>query len=277
MPGGGIFSRILQCGIIPLADLDFDNAYLACSPFVETIDNTDAYAKASVEQVTKNVVAMKHYGIDDPYAHIVGYALDQRADNTYQYQGYLPIGKMYDRHDPIELSPRLADYKRVLNKLHVRSEIKSRVDDLVKLVNINKRILGVHVRMTTMTLHTNHMQVNMEDYYRTVDAALATGNYDGIYVATDNVQSLIDMERRYRRIIRYYPNLLRLPTEYIRNVDEFSWEYDMFFRKKFWQESFMECMTLAKCGGMVCRDSNFSNMAVVFSNTINEVFRVNHE
>ena len=276
MPGGGIFSRFLQCGIIPLADLDFDNAYLACSPFVETLDSDDPYAQASVNHVSRNINMMKEYGIEDPYAHVVSYALDQRADSTYQYQGFLPVGTMYDRNNPIEHSARLTDYKRVLNKIHIRSEIKSRVDDLVKLVNINERTLGVHVRMTTMTLHTNHMQVTMEDYYRTIDEALATGNYDGLYVATDNVQSLIDLERRYSSIIRYYPNLLRLPTEYIRNVEEFSWEYDMFFRKRFWQESFMECMTLAKCGGMVCRDSNFSNMAVVFSNTINQVFRVSH-
>ena len=82
------------------------------------------------------------------------------------------------------------------------------------------------------------------------------------------------MEQRYSRWIRYYPNLLRLPKENIGNDNEWAWEYDMFFHKRFWQESFMEAMTLAQCGGLVCRDSNFSNAAIVFSDTIKQVIRV---
>lgn len=27
MPGGGPFSRFLQCGVIPLADVEFDNVF----------------------------------------------------------------------------------------------------------------------------------------------------------------------------------------------------------------------------------------------------------
>jgi len=273
MPGGGIFSRILQCGIIPLADREFDNAYLVLSPFEENI-NDDQYLQEAVDHILWHKNTMKMYGIDDPYEHIVNYVLDQRIDSTYQYSGFLPIGKMYDRTDPIESSLRLGDYKRVLNKLHVQNTIKSRVDDLCKLVNIDKRTLGVHVRLTTMSLHTNYMPVTIEDYFRSIDQELESGKYNGLYVATDNVESLIKMEQRYARVIRYYPSLLRLPTETINNSKEWSWEFDMFFRKQFWQESFMEAMTLARCGAMICRDSNFSNAAIVFSDTLKQIIRV---
>jgi hypothetical protein len=125
-----------------------------------------------------------------------------------------------------------------------------------------------------MSLHTNYAPVNIEDYYRTIDSELDTGNYKGLYVATDNVESLVKMEQRYGHIIRYYPNLLRLPTENIRNSEDWSWEFDMFFLEKFWQESFMEAMTLSRCGAMICRDSNFSNAAIVFSNTLKKIIRV---
>lgn len=272
MPGGGPFSRFLQCGIIPLADLDFDNVFLTLSPFEEHTNN-DEYLEDAVNHIIRNRSTMQAYGIDRPYEHIMSYALDQHTDHTYEYKGFLPIGTIYNRDNPIEFSPRLDDYKRVLNKIKVKSEIKTKVDNLVKLVNISENTLGVHVRMTTMAVHTNYKPITHEDYCNAIDAELATGVYDGLYVATDNVESLVKMEQRYGNIIRYYPNLLRLPTEMINNVEEWSWEYDMFFRKQFWQESFMECMTLAKCGGMVCRDSNFSNMAVVFSNTLNKIVR----
>jgi len=273
MPGGGPFSRVLQCGIIPLADIDFDNVYLTLSPFDENTNN-DEYLQEAVDHIVRNRTLMQMYGIDRPYDHVMGYVFDQTADRSYQYQGFLPFGKMYDRNNPIELSPRLNDYKRVLNKLHVQNEIKTRVDNLCNLVNINEKTLAVHVRLTTMSVHTNYMPVTIEDYFRTVDQALETGDYNGMYVATDNVESLVKMEQRYANVIRYYPNLLRLPTEEIKHVSEWSWEYDMFFRKQFWQESFMEAMTLARCGALICRDSNFSNAAVVFSNTLKKIIRV---
>lgn len=272
MPGGGPFSRFLQCGVIPLADMEFDNVFLELSPFVEN-NATDEYSQVAVDYIVHNTRAMHAYGIDRPYQHIMGYVLDQKCDETYTYQGFLPIGTWYDRNNPIEHSPRLADYKRVLNKIHIKNEIKTRVDDLCKLVNINEQTLGVHVRLTTMSLHT-HAPVTIEDYFRMVDQELETGRYNGIYVSTDNVESLVKMEQRYARWIRYYPNLYRLPNETIGNDNEWAWEYDMFFHKRFWQESFMEAMTLARCGALVCRDSNFSNAAIVFSNTIKNVIRV---
>ena len=140
-------------------------------------------------------------------------------------------------------------------------------------ININEQTLGVHVRLTTMSLH-NHAPVTIENYFDAVDKELESGRWNGIYVSTDNVESLVKMEQRYSRWIRYYPNLLRLPKEIIGNDNEWAWEYDMFFHKRFWQESFMEAMTLARCGGLVCRDSNFSNAAIVFSDTIKQVIRV---
>lgn len=276
LPGGGIFSRILQCGIIPLADREFDNVFLTLSPFEENTNN-DEYLQEAVDHIIRHRTTMQMYGITNPYEYVVNYALEQQCDRTYQYQGFLPIGTMYDRSNPIEASPRLNDYKRVLAKLHIKNEIKTRVDNLCKLVNINEHTLGVHVRLTTMSLHTHYVPVSIEDYYRTIDAELETGNYNGLYVATDNVESLIKMEQRYASVIRYYPNLLRLPNEHVRNIEDWSWEFDMFFRQQFWQESFMEAMTLSRCGGMICRDSNFSNAAIVFSNTLKKIVRVSGE
>ncbi len=270
MPGGGPFSRFLQCGIIPLADVDFDNVFLTLSPFEENTNN-DEYLQEAVDHIIRNRTMMQSYGIERPYEHVMSYLLDQKTDHTYSNQGFLPIGKMYTRYDPIEDSPRLSDYKRVVNKLHFQNEIVNRVDNLCKLVNIGPKTLGVHVRMTTMSVHANYKPVTHEDYVKAIDEELATGDWDGLYVATDNVESLIKMEQRYGNIIRYYPNLVRLPYERITERWQWSWEYDMFFHKKFWQEGCMEAMTLARCGGMICRDSNFSNAAVVFSHTLRRI------
>lgn len=272
MPGGGIFSRFFQCGIVPLADKDFDNVFLTLSPFEENTNN-DQYLQEAVNHIVNHRISMETYGIEQPYSHVMSYVLKQKTDHTYVYDGYLPIGTFYGRDNPIENSDRLQDYKRVLNKIHIKNEVKSKVDDFCKNLSVGARTLGVHVRLTTMLLHDKFKQVTYEDYCRVIDSCLATGKYDNLYVATDNVESLVKMENRYGRYIRYYPNLYRLPTEIIRNSSEWSWEFDMFFRKRFWQESFLECLTLSKCGGLVCRESNFSNMAVVFSNSLGNVYR----
>lgn len=273
MPGGGPFSRFLQCGVIPLADRDFDNVFLTLSPFEENT-NDDEYLQEAVDHIIRNRTMMQEYGIERPYDHIMNYVLDQKVDRSYTYEGFLPIGKMYMGSDRIEDSPKLADYKRVLNRIHIQNEITKKVDDLCKLVNIGPKTLGVHVRMTTMAVHTNYRTITHEDYCKTIDKELSTGDWDGLYVATDNVESLVKMEQRYGHIIRYYPNLYRLPTEHITERWQWSWEYNMFFYKRFWQESFMEAMTLARCGGMICRDSNFSNAAIVFSKTLRRITRV---
>jgi hypothetical protein len=72
MPGGGPFSRFLQCGIIPLADKDFDNVFLTLSPFVENTNN-DEYLQEAVDHIVRNRTAMENYGIENPYDHIMGY------------------------------------------------------------------------------------------------------------------------------------------------------------------------------------------------------------
>lgn len=272
LPGGGPFSRFLQCGVIPLADIEFDNVFLELSPFVEN-NATDEYSQIAVDYIVHNTRAMMAYGIERPYQHIMGFVADQKFDETYTYHGFLPVGRWYDRNQPIELSNRLADYKRTLKKIHIKNEIRTQVDNLCKLVNISDQTLGVHVRLTTMSLHT-HTPVTIEHYFEAVDRELESGRWNGVYVSTDNVESLVKMEQRYARWIRYYANLLRLPKETIGNDNEWAWEYDMFFHKRFWQESFMEAMTLARCGGLICRDSNFSNAAIVFSDTIKSVIRV---
>jgi hypothetical protein len=275
LPGGGPFSRFLQCGVIPLAEhnIEFDNAFLTLSPFEENTNN-DEYLQEAVDHIIRNRSTMELYGISKPYDHIMSYVLNQQIDRTYEFHGFLPFGKIYGKDNPIEHSHMLSEYKRVLRKLHIQNEIKTRVDDLCKLVQIDQRTLGVHVRMTTMAVHNNYQIAQFENYCTAIDKELETGNYNGLYVATDNVESLVKMEQRYGHIIRYYPNLLRLPNEQITERWQWSWEYDMFFRKQFWQESFMEAMTLARCGGLICNTSNFSNAAIVFSDTIKIVVRL---
>lgn len=274
--GGGPFSRFFQCALVPLSNVEFDNVYLKLVPFVETTEG-DLYVKEAIDHMQRHRKAMQEYGIIDPYDNILNYVLDQKTDHTYQYMGELPIGDWYGRHNKIESCPNLDRYKRVLKKIKLKNNIYNKVDLFCKENNIGSHTLAVHVRMTSMVIHTrrdDEIDINWNDYYKTIDYELRTGNYANIFVASDNTESLDLLDKRYPNLVKFFPDMLRFPKILIEDYDDWSWDYDQFFMRPWWEESFVEAMTLARCGGLICRESNLSNMAVVFSNSIRRVTRV---
>lgn len=274
--GGGPFSRFLQCALIPLSKIDFDNVYIKLVPFVETTEG-DLYVKEAIDHMQRHRRTMSEYGIDDPYDNILNYVLDQKTDHTYVDMGELPIGTWYSRFKRIEESPSLDRYKRTLQKIKIKNSIHNTVNNFCKENAIGSHTLGVHVRMTSMVIHTrrpDEVDVSWEKYYNAIDYELNTGNYGNIFVASDNRESIDLLDRRYPNMVKCFPDMLRFPNILITNYSDWHWDYDQFFMKPWWEESFIETMTLARCGGMVCRESNLSNMAVVFSNSIKRVTRV---
>ena len=274
--GGGPFSRFFQCGLIPLSYIDFDNVYLKLSPFAETTEG-DLYVPEAINHMQRHKKAMKQYGIDDAYDNILNYVLDQKTDHTYQEMGELPIGDWYSRFKKIEESPNLDRYKRTLKKIKIKNHIYNKTEKFCIENNIGPHTLGVHVRMTSMVIHTkrpDEVDIQWEDYFKTIDYTLRSGNYANLFIASDNHESLEILDRRYPNMVKYFPNMLRFPKILIDNYDDWHWDYDQFFMKPWWEESFIEAMTLARCGGLVCRESNLANVAVVFSNSIRQVVRV---
>jgi hypothetical protein len=279
LPGGGIFSRILQFGIIPLADIDFDNVHLQIVGFAPPDDPTDEFSKQAYKICCDHYDNMTKYGIMNIYQHITNYALYQPWNDTYEYKGFLPRGTLYTNENPIENSTRLLDYKRVLSKLTIEPEIISKVDQFVSDYTINTRTLGVHVRMTTMNmLHQDLYQpVTIDDYIRTIKKEYGTDNYDSIFVASDNHESIAKIKKYFGGIVTSHSDFLRFEHEQVDSFLDCIDEYDWFYQKKFWQETFQDCIVLSKCGGLICRESNFSNMAIVFSDTFKNIVRLTHE
>lgn len=274
--GGGPFSRFLQCALIPLSKIEFDNVYLKLTPFLETTEG-DLYVKEAIDHMQRHRRVMADYGITDPYDNIFNYVLDQKTDHTYVDMGELPIGTWYSRFKRMEESPSLDRYKRTLQKIKIKNHIHNTVNDFCKKNSIGVHTLGVHVRMTSMVIHTrrpDEVDVTWDDYYKIIDNELRTGNYGNMFVASDNHESLELLNRRYPGMIHFFPGQLRFPNILIKNYDDWHWDYDQFFMRQWWEESFIETMTLARCGGLVCRESNLSNMALVFSNSIRKVRRI---
>lgn len=276
VPGGGVFSRLLQFAIEPLADVEFDNVYLIPSGFAESNDPADPFGIEAFEICKKHVAQMNAYGINEPYEHIFGYVLDQQKGSGYQYIGYLQQGPTYNKENKIERSPRFQDYKRVLNKLRFRPELYFYADKYCKQNNINEQTLGVHVRLTTMNmLHWDlYQQITIDNYIKSIEHELMSGNYKNIFVSSDNDESIQKLRAVFGDKIIAHDNFIRYPTEKHKDFFDSIPEYDWFYQKRYWTETFNDCMVLARCGGLVCRESNFSNMAILFSKGYTSITRV---
>lgn len=275
VPGGGIFSRFFQCAVVPLADIDFDNVYLKLAPF-DTDDKDDILGRVSINHVNENLKRMALYGIHTPYEHVLGYVLEQKKDHTYRDNGFLRIGEIYNKIDRIEDSKRLDDYRAVIKKLPLRSDLMKFIENCCMQAGIGHRTLGVHVRLTTMNYHGGNVyqELTLKDYIPVIERAWCQGHYDKIFIASDNHESIEKLHRHFGNIITSYPNFYRLPHEDIYNEEQWAAEADWFFHEYGWHQAFSECLTLAHCGALVCRESNLANMAVVFSHSLKQFYRV---
>ena len=266
--GGGPHSRLFQCAIAPLARLHWDEVYLSCEPWGE-----DSYQLIN-EYVQTNLDNMQNYGIDKPYHHVMNYVLEQTWHPDLRYRGCLDIGPLYDKvNRRIEDSPWLDRYREVLAQLRFNQDVIRACDQVQARTQISSRSLGVHVRTTTMSCHPEYQWITTQDYIRVIEQRWNRGHFDWIYVASDNHQSLRDIQAHFPGLVRCLEPARRFQDEHSRESD-LCREYDWWFHKSVWIESMVEAQMLAHCGELICRESNLANMAFVMSDTIQHVQRV---
>jgi len=276
VPGGGIFSRLLQFGILPLSEIDFDNVYLELSGFVPVTETNDEFSNQAWKFCEDHVNRMQQYGIEDPYAHILDYILVQKKDASYEHRGFLKQGTTYTKQNKIELSPNFSKYQKVITKLKFQPEVYNKLNSLPVTSQITNTTLGVHVRLTSMNmLHGDQYQnISLDEYKRCIAHEFETGKYSNIFVASDNHESIYKLQAYFGDLIIYHDNFLRYKTETFSSFFDCLAEYDWFYQKRFWQEAMAEVMSLSRVGALICRESNLSNMAIVLSNSMNKIIRV---
>ena len=159
-----------------------------------------------------------------------------------------------------------------LNKLRIIcSKIKIK-KDILSLVNNNIGIstLGVHVRLTDMNrIHPEYGVSSTKNYIDKINDVIVGGN-NKIFVASDNINSLKILKDNFNIISNETTN---------RNSDEKSGNYMQYLRnrcsdKQLWIDSFLEMISLSKCGELIYKVSNLNNASVIFSNTIKKTYKL---
>lgn len=248
-PGGGVFSKFVISiqGIIKRVQKgfnidDIENLYL----------NVDkARYKKNNKQVFRDV---------NPF----DYVFEQIKYPDAKVWKASPTGSYKDMLN----HPKINIIKKVVTKLKVKQSIIDKIDN-----RVNEKTLGIHIRLTDMNIMhgKNYGIVNFDNYLKKLEEIMKINNFENIFVASDNLESIKKLEKLYPVI--YYKDLKnRSKFENDGDLKYQSYLRQNAFQKQLWEESFLEMLTLAKCGTVLKRMSNLNNTAIMFSDSITKVY-----
>ena len=234
--GGGIFSVFMDVVILRIYELDFDDFRI---------------------EVTKNQY--------DPPPDCFNFVFDQPDidEPVYSYGGQKTGGFRKEGHGlgAIEDFADIGLIRNACRKFRIKSEISD------KLITIPRNTLGVHFRGGDMDEKHPQYGVFSYDDYRDYIRLISPSQ---IFIASDNHEVVDRIKNDFDVPVFYYDN-------FIRGVDVKDDTYDVQMRnansKIFWQESFIEMLTLARCDSLLCRVSNLANASIAFSDNI-KVYRL---
>jgi hypothetical protein len=170
----------------------------------------------------------------------------------------------------VEKAENCADYyrlKNVCSKIIIKDGIIERVNYYADL--FGDKILGVHVRMGDMNIcHPEFGVFSTQDYIDKIKII----NPSCIYLASDNEESIRLMRKEVSCNIIVAEGLVREKrSDYGQDGIH---NYLLLNNEKQWIDSWMECLLLAKCTELLCRVSNLSNTAILFSNSLTKIHRL---
>ena len=168
---------------------------------------------------------------------------------------------------------KLRDYSTLVSKFNkVFTDVFSIKEDILKEINtdVSKyKTLGVHCRRSDMVLgHPQHALVHdLNETYSKVIKTFEQGNYEKIYLATEENEIIDFFKEKFQDKLIYQENIWRADP----GVKEWCW-YNMrsndrpqhnYLKGK---EVLLDSLNLSKCDSIICSISNVSYSAIIFNN-----------
>lgn len=275
-PGAGILSRIIQQAVVFVVDnnIDYDEAYFTFGAY-GIYHNNDPYLIPLAEVVNEELnIMMINYGIDNPYAHITNYAFDQKIEDFHNSPVLVtgPPQTHHGKNNPIEFTEKFLQYKQQFKRLKFRKEILDQVELRCKDMQVNENTLSVHCRMTTLSRMFGNQHKTTEEYFSFVDSELKLGTYSNIFLSSDNDESIIKFKSRYGNLLQCNEDFkCRYPEE---KTESGALEFKYLFRKYNWVETLTDMFMLSRGSAIIGRYSYFTNAAIVASNSIKKIIRI---
>lgn len=150
-------------------------------------------------------------------------------------------------NDDESLKNRL-DVNRIIQKIKPIKEIQDKINDFTNN-NFNGKTLGVHIRGTDYGF-------NQIDSY--VEQIKKYSEYDTIYIASDNQESIDIIKNNFKNVIYYETNIRREKM----NDNVLCYELNNDEKIKHAQDVLIECSILSKCNHLICINSNVAAAAL---------------
>lgn len=159
-----------------------------------------------------------------------------------------------------EFMDRLAKAAHKYMKLNEMTEkyMKEQIDSILK----QKNYLGVHYRGSDYKRnYTNHpISVELEEYIETVKKIFEKMDYDGIFLATDDITGIKEFKRAFGEQVTYYEDVQRTDTDISVAFSEKKRPYHNYLLGR---EVLRDMLTLAKCNGLIAGVSQVSICAQI--------------
>lgn len=151
--------------------------------------------------------------------------------------------------------------KECCKKFIIRKDITDR------LMDIPQGTLGIHFRGGDMdSKHPQFGVFKYEDYKRKIEKI----NPNNIFIASDNDEVIENIKSDFDIPVYYY-NFIRAKTI---DDDTYKVQMDNASDPIFWQEAFIEMLTLSRCESLLCRISCLANASIAFSDTLKNIHRL---
>lgn len=197
---------------------------------------------------------------DDRRFGITGNPFDYLFDQSYD-DSYVDIicnrNKNYPR---IEEADNFTNLKYLVSKLKIKPEI------LNEVLRLQPYDFAIHIRTGDMnTIHPEYGVFTTADFVQKCRYIVK----GPVFVASDNRDAIWKMMKDYEVIMFTY--FLREPDETFTTHGYWASNAS---DARIWQEAMIEMLSLARAKELICRTSNLSNAAILFSNTINQIHRL---
>tara|TARA_Y100000296_G_C5151154_1_gene246481 strand:- start:631 stop:1416 length:786 start_codon:yes stop_codon:yes gene_type:complete len=156
-------------------------------------------------------------------------------------------------------------YKSILKKLKFKKTLLDRVPKGIS------KFLGVHIRLTDFNFYHGgqYGHLTLGDYVTCVKKILKDGNYDGLFVSSDNAESIPNMEQHFPDIDIVYNESKNCWCDNEGNglgIEGRRQKRSCFGSADFIVESFVDMVSLSRCKSIVIRQkTGFGALAHLWS------------
>lgn len=234
----------------------------------------------------RGMIPVIEYGKDTLYVD----TSDNIFDNPFEYffvQPYVSLESVYTSANVIKASryhreefiqqygwynpsdSAILMYAKIIDeKIHLKSNLEQIIESKIKNILKGEKVLGVHIRGTDycMECFEHPKYVSVEEYYEAIDEILTRIDYKRIFLATDDIEILNKMKKKYGEKLIYF-------TDNLRTNGEKGLHYSVDFTgRRLGEEVLTDILCLAKCDSLVGGLSLVCTFAQIYKKVFKEDF-----